>query len=124
MQQALTLQQTYTSTLCGHVNVIHSKLAKLETQSDKLQAQLNTESDYVELNTPEFDPDIDEVPQQNHNRVEVSVRDILTSPDTENTDATGETEDPESIDGQIHNTIPQNSYRPQTRSRKQRLTNP
>ena len=76
MQQALNLQQTYSSALCGHINLIYSKLAKLEDQLEKLQRQSNTEFDYFELNTPDFDPDIDVIPEQNSHRVEVLVRDI------------------------------------------------
>ena len=30
LQQALNLQQTYTTTLCGHVNVIFARITKLE----------------------------------------------------------------------------------------------
>ena len=78
LQQALNLQQTYSSALCGHMNLIYSKLAKLEDQFEKLQRQSNTESDYVKLNTSDFDPDIDVIPEQNLHRVEVPVRDILT----------------------------------------------
>ena len=36
-----------------------------EDQLEKLQRQSNTESDYVKLNTPDFDPDIDVIPEQN-----------------------------------------------------------
>ena len=37
LQQALNLQQTYSSALCGHINLIYSKLAKLEDQLEKFQ---------------------------------------------------------------------------------------
>ena len=74
------------------MNIIHYKLAKLDDQIDKLQKQLNTEADYVELNTPDFDPGIDDIPEQNSHIVEISVRDILTSPNSVNTDATYQAE--------------------------------
>ena len=36
LQQTLNLQQTYTTTLCGHVNVIFSRITKLEADIQKL----------------------------------------------------------------------------------------
>ena len=80
MQQALNLQQTYSSAMCGHMNFTHSKLAKLKDQIDKLQRQSNTKADYRELNTPDFDPDINDIVEQNSHRVEVSARDIPNFP--------------------------------------------
>ena len=74
------------------MNLIYSKLAKLEDQFEKLQRQSNMESDYVKLNTPDFDPDIDAIPEQNHHRVEVSVRYIPTPSDLVNTDDTGQSQ--------------------------------
>ena len=105
LQQALNLQQTYSSALCGHVNLIYSKLAKLEDQIDKLQRQTNTEADYVELNTPDFDPDIDDILEQNSQRVEVSVRDIPTLPNSVNTDAAVQSENSEGRDQQTIDSI-------------------
>ena len=84
--------------MCGHINLIYSKLAKLEDQLEKLQRQSNTESDYVKLNTPDFDADIDVIPEQNYHRVEVSVRDILTPSDLTNTDGTGLAQSPQGRD--------------------------
>ena len=36
LQQAITVQQTYTTNLCGHVNVILSRITKLENDIQKL----------------------------------------------------------------------------------------
>ena len=36
LQQAITVQQTYTTNLCGQVNVILSRLTKLENDIQKL----------------------------------------------------------------------------------------
>ena len=36
LQQAMSVQQTYTTNLCGHVNVILSRLTKLESNIQKL----------------------------------------------------------------------------------------
>ena len=109
LQQALNLQQT--SAFCGHINLIYSKLAKLEDQLEKLQRQSNTEFDYVELNTPDFDPGINVIPVQNSHRVEVSVRDIPTPSDSTNTDATGQAQNSKGRDQQTTNPIlPQNPH--------------
>ena len=32
LQESVNLQQTYTTALCGHINVIHAKLAQLENR--------------------------------------------------------------------------------------------
>ena len=58
------------------------------------------ESDYVKLNTPDFDPNIDVIPEQNPHRVEVSVRDIPTPSDSTNTHATGHLQNSEGRDQQ------------------------
>ena len=49
LQQALNLQQTYTTTLCGHVNVIFSRITKLETDIQKLMEKFMTEQDTVQI---------------------------------------------------------------------------
>ena len=36
LQQAITVQKTYTTNLCGHVNVILSRITKLEKDIQKL----------------------------------------------------------------------------------------
>ena len=52
-------QQTYTTTLCGHVNVILSRITKLEADIQKLTQKFTTEQDTVQIDAPDFDPDID-----------------------------------------------------------------
>ena len=41
LQQTITVQQTYTTNLCGHVNVILSRITKLENDIQKLKEQWN-----------------------------------------------------------------------------------
>ena len=45
LHQALNLQQTYTSTLCGHVNIIFSRITKLEADIQKLTEKFMMEQD-------------------------------------------------------------------------------
>ena len=63
-QQALNLQQTYTMTLCSHVNVIFSRITKLEADIQKFTEKFMMEQDTVQIDAPDFDPDID---RQIHN---------------------------------------------------------
>ena len=78
LQQAITVQQTYTTNLCGHVNVILSRLTKLENNIQKLTGKITTEQDMVQIDAPDFDPDIDiPNPQRaHHNTAVVSVQDF------------------------------------------------
>ena len=58
LQQALNLQQTNTTTLCGHINVIFSRITKLEADIQKLTEKFTTEQDTVQIDSLDFDPDI------------------------------------------------------------------
>ena len=58
LQTSISVQQTYSSTLCSHVNNIYSKLSELQ----KLIQHRCTNShhtDSVQIEAPNFDPDID-----------------------------------------------------------------
>ena len=59
LQQAITVQQTFTTSLCGHVNIILSRLTKLENDIQKLTEKITMEQDMVQIDAPDFDPDID-----------------------------------------------------------------
>ena len=59
LQQALNLQQTYTTTLCSHINVIFSIINKLEADIQKLAEKSMMDQDTVQIDTPDFDSDID-----------------------------------------------------------------
>ena len=59
LQQAIVVQQTYTANLCGHINVILSRITKLENDIQQLTKKLKMEQDTVEIDTPDFDPNID-----------------------------------------------------------------
>ena len=59
-QSSLSLQQTYSASLCSHVNNIYNKLAELQRQLPHPNLHMNT-GDVIQIEVPDFDPDIDEV---------------------------------------------------------------
>ena len=58
IQTSLNLQQTYSSSLCSHVNNIYSKLSELQKQIQHHRMYMN-QGDTVQIEAPNFDPDID-----------------------------------------------------------------
>ena len=58
IQMSLNLQQTYSSSLCSHINNIYSKLSELQKQIQHHHVFIN-QVDMVQIEDPEFDPDID-----------------------------------------------------------------
>ena len=59
MQEAINLQQTYTTSLCGHISFIYTKLAQLNRQVKTHCLYPHPQSDVVQINAPEYDSDID-----------------------------------------------------------------
>ena len=59
-QSSLNLQQTYSTALCSHVNNIYNKLAEIQQQLPHSNPHMNT-GDVIQIEAPDFDPDIDEV---------------------------------------------------------------
>ena len=59
-QSSLNLQQTYSATLCSHVNNIYNKLAEIQQQLPHSNQHINTDN-VTQIEVPDFDPDIDEV---------------------------------------------------------------
>ena len=59
-QTSLNLQQTYSSSLCLHVNNIYNKLSELQRQIQNHPTHMN-QGDTVQIDAPDFDPDIDGV---------------------------------------------------------------
>ena len=56
-QTSLNLQQTYSSSLRLHVNNIYNKLAELQRQIQNHHTHMNP-GDTVQIEAPDFDPDI------------------------------------------------------------------
>ena len=59
-QTSLNLQQRYSSSLCAHVNNIYTKLSELQRQIQKHPMHMN-QGDTIQIEAPDFDPDIEEV---------------------------------------------------------------
>ena len=59
-QTSLNLQQTYSSSLCLHVNNIYNKLAELQRQIQHRDLHINS-GDTIQIDAPDFDLDIDDV---------------------------------------------------------------
>ena len=59
-QTSLNLQQTYSASLCSHMNNIYNKLAELQRQIQPHDPHMNS-GDMIQIETPDFDPDIDDI---------------------------------------------------------------
>ena len=59
LQEAVNLQQTYTTSLCSHINSIFAKLVQLNRQVQTHCLYTHPQSDIVQINVPEYDSDID-----------------------------------------------------------------
>ena len=83
IQTSLGIQQTYSSTLCTHFNSIYNKLSELQKHIQH-HCLYPHQTDTVQINTPEYDLDIDGDNQPNTDKkhVTVSVQGTLnTSPE-------------------------------------------
>ena len=58
-QSSLSLQQTYSTALCSHVNNIYNKLVEIQQQLPHSNQHMNT-GDVIQVEVPDFDSDIDE----------------------------------------------------------------
>ena len=59
-QTSLNLQQTYSASLCSHVNNIYNKLAELWRQIQRSDPHMNL-GDTIQIEAPNFDPDINDI---------------------------------------------------------------
>ena len=59
LHNAINLQQTYTTSLCSHVNFICTKLGQLDRQIQTHCLYPHSQTDSVQLNALEYDSDID-----------------------------------------------------------------
>ena len=90
LQQAITVQQTYTANLCTYINNILPHITKLEEAILQLEQKFTTEQDTIQINALEFDLDIDgqNSPRAHNNTAVVSVQEQLPSPESDVSDAT------------------------------------
>ena len=71
-QTSLNLQQMYSAALCSHVNNIYHKISEIQQQLSHSAQHMNT-GDVIQIEVPDFDPDIDEgLPTQEHQEVQGS----------------------------------------------------
>ena len=83
-QSSLNLQQTYSTSLCSHVNNIYNKLAELQWQIQHHDPHMNS-GDTIQIEAPDFDPDIDDlspttIDQESNNPL--TQGSVLTTPKT------------------------------------------
>ena len=59
-QSSLNLQQTYSTSLCSHVNNIYNKLVDLQWEIQHRDPHMNS-GDTIQIEASDFDPDIDDI---------------------------------------------------------------
>ena len=59
IQEVVQSQQAYTNVLSGHINTLYTKLVHLDKQVQINYLYPHPQSDVIQLNTPDYDPDID-----------------------------------------------------------------
>ena len=81
IQTSLNIQQTYSSTLCTHVNNIYNRLSELEKQI-QYHCMYPHQTDSVQINALEYDSDFDgdNQPNTHNSRVTISVQGTLNTP--------------------------------------------
>ena len=79
-QTSLNIQQTYSSTLCTHVNNIYNRLSELQKQIQH-HCMHPYQTDTVQINTPEYNLDIDgdNQPTTHNSQVTMSVEGTLNT---------------------------------------------
>ena len=58
IHEAVQSQQAYTMVLSGHINTLYTKLAHLDKQVQIHCLYPHPQSDIIQLNAPDYDPDI------------------------------------------------------------------
>ena len=72
IQTFLSIQQTYSSTLCTHINNIYNKLSELQKHIQH-HCMYPHQTDTVQINAPEYNPDTDRDNQPNTDKRHVTV---------------------------------------------------
>ena len=69
-QTSINLQQTYSVALGSHINNIYHKISEIQQQLPHSTQHMNT-GDVIQINAPEFDPDIDgRPPTKEHGEIQ------------------------------------------------------
>ena len=92
LQEMVQAQQAYTTVLLGHIAALHTKLAHLDKQIQIHCIYPYPQSDVVQLNAPDYDPDIDGEPNpanaiqpSNTDSVKEEIVTSTTEPEDHNT---------------------------------------
>ena len=101
LQETVQAQQAYTTVFLGHIAAIHTKLVHLDKQIQIHCIYPHQHSDAVQLNAPNYDPDIDGDINPT-NAIQPS-----------NTDAAKEKTVTSTTESEDHNTICNTAHRPQ-----------
>ena len=110
LQQAINVQQTCTATICTYISIL-PHITKLEQTIQQLQQKITTEQDTVQINAPDFNPDIDGPhPPRSHTNtvVVVSVQEHFTPSEPDVLDAS-ESQAEDNTAGESSNFIYSNS---------------
>ena len=88
LQRAINVQQTCSATICTYINNILPRITKLEQIVLKLQKQITTDHDRIQLNALDYDPGIDgpQSPRRHVKTAVVSVQDHFTLSESEISD--------------------------------------
>ena len=80
IQASLSIQQTYSSTLCTHINNIYNRLSELQKHIEH-HCMYPHQTDTVQINALQYDPDIDgdDQPNTDNKCVTVSVQGTLNT---------------------------------------------
>ena len=80
IQASLSIQQTYSSTLCTHINNIYNKLSELQKHIQH-HCMYPHQTDTVQINALEYNPDIDgdNQPNTDNRHITVSVQGTLNT---------------------------------------------
>ena len=98
LQETVEAQQAYTTVLSGHIAALHTKLAHLDKQIQIHCIYPHQQFDGVQINAPEYDPDIDGDTNPT-NAIQPS-----------NTDAAKEETVTSTTEQEDHNTIPNTTH--------------
>ena len=101
IQEVVQSQQAYTTVLSGHINTLYTKLAHLDRQVQIHCIYPHSQSDVIQLNAPDYDPDIDGEP------------DPVTNEQSLNEEPAGEDTPTDTSKSEDHTTIPASTNRPE-----------
>ena len=112
LQQAITVQQTYTVNLCTYINNILFHITKLEETILQLEQKMAREQNTIQINAPDFDLDIDgpNPPRARNNTVVVSVQQHLNSTEPDATNFQEEDTDRDPPDTTCNNSEESHGY--------------